>query len=157
MRLAPFVLFTVMTLCSVFAAGAASTPPPAIERDRLPVPGMKVLPPTPTPTTLQLSFPNSSTAPMTLSTFQVSGTDVNGKPVTTIVITMPINQGAAQLEMWFSTKKVTPSAQIFVPPSTKYILKNMIVSAYTENAAGNQGNVQFTLGFTGLETIINAK
>jgi hypothetical protein len=156
MRLMLSVLFTVATLlCSAFAVGAASTPSP-LERERLPVPGMKLLP-TPTPTTIQLSFPNSSTAPLTLSTFQVSGTDVNGKPVTSIVITMPINQGAAQLESWFSSKKVTTKAEIFVPPSTKYILKNMTVNAYTENAVGNQGSVQFTLGYASLETIVNAK
>ena len=155
MRLALSVLFTVATLLSTpLTSNAAATPAPIV-RERLPVPAMKLL--TPTPTTLQLSFPNSSTVPMTLSTFQISGTDVNGKPVTTIVITMPINQAAAQLEMWFSTKKVTTTAQIFVPPSTKYILKNMTVTAYTENAAGNQGSVQFTLSYTGLETIVNAK
>lgn len=142
MRFAFSAFFAAVLFGVPFLSGAAPTPRPA-QRMIIPETGIKLV--TPVPTSLTLSIPNQSPpfAPVALSGMQLTVTN-SGKVVQSLVITLPIGPASTRLESMLN-RLITLS--IFIPPSTTNIFKSALITAFTENASGNQSSAQFTLAY----------
>jgi hypothetical protein len=142
MRFAFSAFFAAALFAVPFLSGAAPTPTPA-PRLMIPETG-RAIKPLPVPTSLTLSIPSQTPpfAPVALSGMLLTVSTANGKVAQSLLITLPIGPASTRLESMLN-RQITLS--IFIPPSTTNMFKSALITAFTENASGNQGSVQFTL------------
>jgi len=143
MRFAFSAFFAAALFAVPFLSGAAPTPTPA---PRLMIPetgrAIKLVPPVPTSLTLSIPSQTPPFAPVALSGMLLTVSTANGKVAQSLLITLPIGPASTRLESMLN-RQITLS--IFIPPSTTNMFKSAVITAFTENASGNQGSVQFTL------------
>jgi hypothetical protein len=143
MRFAFSAFFAAALFAVPFLSGAAPTPTPA-PRLMIPETGRAIKLVSPVPTSLTLSIPSQTPpfAPVALSGMLLTVSTANGKVAQSLLITLPIGPASTRLESMLN-RQITLS--IFIPPSTTNMFKSALITAFTENASGNQGSVQFTL------------
>ena len=143
MRFAFSAFFAAALFAVPFLSGAAPTPKPA-ERLNIPETGRAIKFVTPVPNSLTLSIPSQTPpfAPVALSGMLLTVSTANGKVAQSLLITLPIGPASTRLESMLN-RLITLS--IFIPPSTTNMFKSALINAFTENASGNQGSVQFTV------------